>query len=94
MMSKKKKDRNKLDVLETHLRHLEEHKRVLEQREADSLVSKIPASRLHQVEELFNSGLMSYEDIRRLFDFPTSYEIEAKVQTVKVNGREVLEWVV
>ena len=79
---------NKLDEIETKLREIETLRKVIEDSQ-----QMFAAPRVQIVNDLVDSGLLSVKDMRRLLGFP-NYNIETRVQVIKVDGREVLEWVV
>lgn len=54
---------------------------------------RTPAAKLSIIEELVDANLLTYEQMKELIIGPF-VDIETKVQAIKINGMEVLEWVV
>lgn len=57
----------------------------------DKMLNKISASKMDQLMQMYDAGLLTEQEIRNLLN-ELSVDIETRVQAVKIDGRDMLLW--
>lgn len=86
-------DFKKLAELEAQQKIIETQMQQQLEKEAMRQLNNLPAARLQNMIELMQAGFLTPENVQDWLNEPI-VSIETKAQSIKVNGEEVLEWVV